>query len=141
MDDEDTEGENGVIMNISTLVSEAAKSSKTTDEKAKEILAILAKFGTKVDEIDWRQTSYSPDIKLSVKAVLRYRILLVGNPEQFMQLKKYRKLYNVEMLAEAEKKVLLCLILTITEMKTGEMGDEKVTSLLHLASLLFYSTI
>ena len=75
---------------------------------------------------------------------LNFKIMgFVGNPEQFMKLKKFRKLNNVEDLDGTTKKVLMVMILTLTEMKSsGEFGsDEKVASILQLARLLFYSTV
>ena len=144
--DPEEEIETGEIMEFSSLLSEAGKTSKTTDKKTKDIIDGMQKLGCQVDEkyTDLRKTSFDVDQKLVIQKVLSYKSLIVGNPELFMKDKKGRKLFcAVEELDDTTKKVLMVLLLTLTEMKSRrDFGsDEKVASILQLASLLYYSTV
>ena len=110
------------------------------------MINVLLKLGYKVDEkdyIDLRKTSLDDEERDVIEKVLKYKSILVEKPNQFMMNKKMRKLFDVEEMEITAKKVLLVLIVTLTEMENIREfgGEEKVASILHLASLLYYSSV
>lgn len=142
--DDTTEEDSEEVMKFSDLLSEAKKTSKI-DTDTQNILNKLEKLGSTVDKkyCDIRKSPLNDEEREIIEKVLQFKTIIIGHHKNYMKDKKKRKLFDVEELDDTTKKVLLVLILTLVESRSIREwgGEEKVADILHLASMLVFSTL
>ena len=142
--DDTTEEDSEEVMKFSDLLSEAKKTSKI-DTDTQNILNKLEKLGSTVDKkyCDIRKSPLNDEEREIIEKVLQFKTIIIGHHKNYMKDKKKRKLFDVEELDDTTKKVLLVLIFTLVELRSIREwgGEEKVADLLHLASMLVFSTL